>query len=318
MSATYKATGINLKCSPIGESDRLLTVLTKEHGLIRAVAPGARKHQSTLRGRSGLFVVNQLLIVKGRSLDKIIQAESIENFVGLSQDLKKLTTGQYLAELVLCQALSDQPQDELFTLLTEGLRRVETLSHTVTLPCLIHTTYHLLLLAGLEPRVHVCCLSQEPLLPNFAVPQWQVGFSAEAGGTVKLSQSDRPVLKKTSTSRVGLESGNTDAESPSPIKRRVVEQAPPYVAAQATRRPDPLMMLNARELALFQSLAQPDLIQPDGTLALDPEALPAVPSDKLWLTIERILRHYAQYHFERPIRSATLIDTCFQPYPSCP
>ena len=76
MSRTYKATGINLKAMPMGEADRLVTVLTKEQGVIRAIAPSARKHKSRLGGRSGLFVVNELLLTRGKSLDKILQAET--------------------------------------------------------------------------------------------------------------------------------------------------------------------------------------------------------------------------------------------------
>ena len=49
MSRTYQATGINLKGMPLGEADRLVTILSPEYGLIRAVAPGARKHKSKLR-----------------------------------------------------------------------------------------------------------------------------------------------------------------------------------------------------------------------------------------------------------------------------
>ncbi|MDB9379435.1 DNA repair protein RecO, partial [Nodularia sphaerocarpa] len=74
MTKTYKATGINLKAQVLGESDRIVTILTREFGLIRAVAPGARKQNSSLGGRSGMFVVNELLIAKGRSLDRITQA----------------------------------------------------------------------------------------------------------------------------------------------------------------------------------------------------------------------------------------------------
>jgi DNA repair protein RecO (recombination protein O) len=43
-----------------------------------------------LRGRSEIFVVNQFLIARGRSLDKITQAETIESYSGLSRDLGKL------------------------------------------------------------------------------------------------------------------------------------------------------------------------------------------------------------------------------------
>jgi DNA repair protein RecO (recombination protein O) len=127
MSRTYKATGINLKSMPLGEADKLVTILTREFGLIRAVAPGARKQNSKLGGRSGLFVVNELLLAKGRSLDKITQAETLESYPGLSKDLSKLAASQYLAELVLCHALSEQPQEELYELLNEHLRRLEQL-----------------------------------------------------------------------------------------------------------------------------------------------------------------------------------------------
>ncbi len=66
MSKTYKATGINLKTQGLGESDKIVTILTQEFGLIRAVAPGARKHNSPLGGRSAVFVVNELVISQGR------------------------------------------------------------------------------------------------------------------------------------------------------------------------------------------------------------------------------------------------------------
>ena len=109
-SKTYQATGIILKGMPMGEADRLVTLLTPEFGLIRAVAPGSRKHKSSLRGRCEMFVVNQFFLAKGRSLDKITQAQTIESYPALSRDLGKLAAGQYLAELVLCCALSEQPQ----------------------------------------------------------------------------------------------------------------------------------------------------------------------------------------------------------------
>ena len=154
---TYKATGINLKGMALGEADRLITVLTPEYGLVRAVAPGARKHKSRLRGKSELFVVNQLLIAKGRSLDKITQAETIRSYPRLSQNLAKLASGQYLAELVLGLALSEQTQTELYELLNEHLRRLEAMSGSM-IPCLTQAVFHLLAIAGLAPEVKACCL----------------------------------------------------------------------------------------------------------------------------------------------------------------
>lgn len=152
MSRTYKATGINLKSMPLGESDRILTVLTREFGLMRMVAIGSRKQNSKLGGRSGLFVVNDLLIAKGKSLDKITQAETLESYPGLGRDLKKLTAGQYLAEIVLQQALSEQPQEELYYLFNEHLARLERSPSSQVLPHLSHAVFNCWFSLALPPR----------------------------------------------------------------------------------------------------------------------------------------------------------------------
>jgi DNA repair protein RecO (recombination protein O) len=273
MTRTYQATGIILKGMPLGEADRLLTILSPEFGLIRAVAPGARKHKSRLRGRSELFVVNQLLIAKGRSLDKITQAETIESYPKLSRDLGKLTASQYLAELVLCLALSEQPQTELYELLNEHLRRIEQLPNAQNIIAhLAQAVFHLLAIAGVVPEVHRCCLTQKSLTPNFSDPHWQVGFSFEGGGLVHLStQKD---LSKPATQPQALL---------------------PKINAK----------LKSVELSLLQHLGSAFL--PQTAQILPPEHL-NLSLDIAWVKIERLLRDYAEYHFGRSFRSASLVD----------
>jgi DNA repair protein RecO (recombination protein O) len=80
--------------------------------------------------------------------------------------------------------------------------------------------------------------------------------------------------------------------------------------------------LSAAELALFQQLGKSKLVftQPTSLpYSIDTPvsstlgttgAMGGTPHI-LWLKIERLLRQYAQYHFDRPIRSAALIDSCF-------
>lgn len=282
MSRTYKATGINLRAMPMGEHDRLLTVLTQEHGLIKAIAPGARKHKSSLGGRSSLFVVNQLEIVHGRSLDKIIQAQTITSFPGLSHNLGTLMAGQYLAELALCQALSNQSQADLFSLLTEHLARLEHLVTSASprqpLPSIVvmhlcHASFHLLALAGVAPQVHSCCITQQPLTPSMNPTDGWVGFSSVAGGTIAMTVNPLPDLT---------------------------------------------VRLTAHQLTLLQHLTEPNLPWSEGQENVPQSSMvvqgvsasidsPALLRD--WLTIERLLRHYAQYHFERPIRSADLMES---------
>ncbi len=261
MSRTYQATGINLKAQPMGESDRLVTILTREFGLIRVIAPGARKHLSSLGGRSGMFVVNELLIAKGRSLDKITQAQTLKSYAGLSLDLGKLAASQYLIEMVLAQALSEQPQEELYDLLNQHLQHLEELPRLASWSVLRHLTqaiFHFLTLSGMTPEVQVCCLTGRALVPDLNEPtKSPVGFSIPAGGTLSLA---------------------------------AWQQNPEVVLSRR---------LNATELAILQQLSQP---------------LEVFTSDQYnpsWLRVEQILRSYTQYHFERPIRSAALIDSYF-------
>ncbi len=198
MSQTYPATGINLKSMPFGETDRLVTVLTAEVGLLRAVAPGARKQKSRLRGRIEPFVVNELLVVKGRSLDRIIQAETQHSYPGLSKDLAKLAAAQYWAEIALGLALSEQPQVELYAALNASLVLLEgqpCLAETPAaaarqLACLSSGTLQLLAVGGIGPQLTACCRSGRSLAPVPDDPDWRVGFSIEAGGLVAGQEAD--------------------------------------------------------------------------------------------------------------------------------
>jgi DNA repair protein RecO (recombination protein O) len=186
MSNTYQTTGINLKATPIGEADRLLTILTAEHGLIRVIAPGARKPKSSLGGRSGIFVINQLLIVRGKSIDRITQAETMRTYRNLSTDLSKLSISQYWAEILLGQAISDQPQPELYEIFQVHLGRLNSLPQPgeEVLAYLCQGIFHLLAVGGIAPQVHNCCYSGKTLTANLVEPRWKVGFSNDAGGAV--------------------------------------------------------------------------------------------------------------------------------------
>lgn len=303
MSQTYKATGIILKSMPLGEADKLLTILTKEFGLIRAVAPGSRKHKSKLGGRSSLFVVNELLLAKGRTLDKITQAETLESYPGLSKNLGKLAASQYLAELALCYGLSEQPQEELYELINEHLRRLGQLptisdresEASSILAHLSQGIFHLLALAGIAPQVRLCCVTQNNLQPDYTDPEWRVGFSVDAGGTISLAVNE------------------LEGEHKRPILAgRVLSPAYTYNLMDVQSTPPPRLntKLDVMELTLLQHLAEAQL---SPLSAILPEPLrsrfPQKSVNAVCVKVERVLRDYAQYHFGRTIRSAVLVDT---------
>ena len=397
---TYKAIGINLKAIPMGEADKMVTVLTKERGIVRAIAPGARKHKSRLSGRSGLFVVNEILFIKGKSIDKLVQAETQQSFPGLSRDLAKLTASQYLAEIALAQALTDQPQEDLYALLVEHLTRLEKANKSDVLPCLAQATYHMLALAGVAPEVYRCCLSRSLLTPQLGDPDWQVAFSVSSGGAVDpgeiarlerdrfqeiehierewREQAQREQAEREQTGREQSEQRATDA--PETSQRPATQSGwksnlKRKVSREVSQNLGIVGYLSGAELALMQQLSKPELVltrslssipqlsstshlslqtdrqtvsqsgtiraaEPKSSWPLSP-ALSAsggafggaseIPSEItsvsapvsapesasgphiMWRHIEQFLRQYVQYQFDRPIKSAALIDTCFTP-----
>lgn len=286
MNQKYKATGIVLKGSSLKENDRLVTVLTPEYGLIRAVAPGAKKYKSSLRGRTELFVINEFLIIRGRSLDKIIQADTIYTYPGLSRDLGKLATAQYLAELSIALAVAEQPQPELYELLNEHLRRLEQceLGESVY-PYLAQAVFHLIAIAGLTPQVLDCCVTQTVVQPNFDSVTWRVGFSFEGGGIIDLAAIHQK-------------------QSPENSKLPELDE----VEAYNVRLPKIDYRLNGMELTLLQQLVNQDLssielLTAPGTSNVDVRVA--------WIRIEKVLREYIQYHIGKTIRSANLVDNLY-------
>ncbi|OBQ08256.1 MAG: DNA repair protein RecO [Anabaena sp. LE011-02] len=291
MSKTYKATGINLKAQPLGESDKIVTILTQEFGLIRAVATGARKQNSSLGGRMGMFVINELLISQGRNLDRITQAETIKTYPGLSKDLGKLAASQYLAEIVLCQALSELPQTELYELFNEHLQRLNDIPKT-EIKCvvanLVQGVFQLLALAGLTPQVESCCLTQRLLTPDWTNPHWQVGFSIPSGGIICLDawKSLRKEIEQGKWENGEI--AQSCASNPS-YETVFHQQELPIISRR----------LNGKQLVMLQHLSETEIMKIDAA------------SDSGWLAVEQILRQYVQYHLGQPIRSATLIDSYF-------
>jgi DNA repair protein RecO (recombination protein O) len=297
MSRVYKATGINLKSMALGEADRLLTILTRERGLVRAVAGGARKPKSKLGGRSSLFVVNHLVMSEGRSLDRLSQAETVVSYPGLSRDLAKLTVAQYWAELILHQALSGQPQPELFDFLCDRLADLEQLTRDQIPAALIEGIYQLLDWAGIAPQVNCCCVTQAPLIPDLSDPDWRVGFSPSSGGAVALSAWNQEQWSM--------------ASAPRSISNFAVRDRNPSVKNPRSQQ----IQLTATELRLLQMLSQSiEQRHVEETSADTPLSTPnSQDSVAVWMSLERALRHYVQYYFEKPIRSASLLETCFTP-----
>ncbi|HKJ56955.1 MAG TPA: DNA repair protein RecO, partial [Nitriliruptoraceae bacterium] len=72
--ATYRDQGIVLRTHKLGETDRILTLMTQGRGKVRAVAKGVRRPGSRFGGRLEPYSHVDLLLYEGRSLDVVTQA----------------------------------------------------------------------------------------------------------------------------------------------------------------------------------------------------------------------------------------------------
>jgi DNA repair protein RecO (recombination protein O) len=176
MQRVYKAHAVVLARIPIGETDKVVTLLTREWGKLRAIAKGARRPTSRLAGATELFTHARMLMSVGQNLDVITQAEVRESFPGLRQDLMKIGHASYLTELADAVTAERQPNAELFDLLLSALYVVERSDR----PDLGARMFELnaLRLLGYEPQLARCVRDRA------ALEGAGLAFSAARGGAL--------------------------------------------------------------------------------------------------------------------------------------
>jgi DNA repair protein RecO (recombination protein O) len=118
----YKAEGIVLRRTNLGEADRIVTLFTREYGRVNAVAKGARKPKSRFAGRLELFTHLRALLAQGRTLDVVSQVEVIDPFAPVRADLARMSAASFAAEIT-DRAMPDRdPQPAVFNALRQALR----------------------------------------------------------------------------------------------------------------------------------------------------------------------------------------------------
>jgi DNA repair protein RecO (recombination protein O) len=174
---SFRASAVVLRHSDWGEADRLLTLYTREQGKVRAIAKGARKVTSRKAGHLEPFTHATLQLAKGRDLFIVTQAETVNAFLPLREDLVKTGYAAYLLELIDRFTYEEQGGDaSLFRLLTETLERVEKESDAWL--AIRYYEIRLLDFLGFRPKLFECANCGREIL---AEDQF---FSFSAGGAV--------------------------------------------------------------------------------------------------------------------------------------
>lgn len=169
----YRDQGIVLRTHKLGEADRIVSFITERHGKVRAVAKGVRKTKSKFGARLEPPSHVALQLYEGRELDIVTQAESIDHFKAIREDLDRLTRAVTLLEAVDQLSLEREPNPDLYRMLLGALRALADRNSP-----LIVAGFHwkVLALEGFRPVVDHCvsCEATEGL----------VAFDPDEGGVL--------------------------------------------------------------------------------------------------------------------------------------
>ncbi len=177
-SKLYRDDAVVLRCQKLGESDRIVTLFTRRHGRVRAVAKGVRRTTSKFGGRLEPFGHIDVQIAEGRgSLHTIAQVEGIDLYGRrLVDDYSRYTTANVIAETA--ERLTSEEEDpalQLYLLTLGALRSLSASEHASTL---VLDSYLLRAMgyAGWAPALTSCAVC--------GTPGEHRAFSVPAGGCV--------------------------------------------------------------------------------------------------------------------------------------
>jgi DNA repair protein RecO (recombination protein O) len=151
----YRDEGVVLRTHKLGEADRIVVFLTAGHGKVRAVAKGVRKTKSRFGGRLEPPLHVSLLLYQGRELDVVNQAETLDHYRSVREDLDRMTDAMALLEAVDQVAQQGEANAPLYRMLTGALR---ALSEAAVRPTLLVAAFYwkLLALEGVAPVLDQC------------------------------------------------------------------------------------------------------------------------------------------------------------------
>jgi DNA repair protein RecO (recombination protein O) len=174
---SFRVEAVVLRHSDYGEADRLLTLYTRQLGKTRAIAKGARKIASRKAGHIEPFTHVRLQLAKGRDMLILTQADTVDAYQPLREDLVLTSQAAYILELLDRFTYEDELENSvIFRLLTDTLARLASKAD----PWLVTRYYEMRLLdqLGFRPQLVECANCRREIQ---AEDQF---FSFSAGGVI--------------------------------------------------------------------------------------------------------------------------------------
>lgn len=190
--AIYETEGIVLHQFDLGEADRIITYYTRDKGKVRAVAKGVRRTRSTMAGSTQLFIYADLIIYRGRGLDRISQSQIKESFDPLRFDLFRMAYGAYILDLVKEITVEEEANEGVFILLLKTLYLVKELDEGYLELVTRIFEIRIMTLMGFRPMLEHCIQCTGPITTT------KVHFHPGLGGML-CSECIQKVAGKTVT-----------------------------------------------------------------------------------------------------------------------
>lgn len=179
--------GLVIRQSDTGENDRIVTILTKDYGIVRAFANGAKKLKSRSQSATQLLSYGRFSIYCGRDHNTINEAQSIEVFFKLREDIKRLTLAQYFCELAGELAPESDEAEDYLKLMLNSLHFLAAGTRPQALLKAV-TELRMLCLAGYMPDLVACtdCGKYEDTVMHFDCENGHLRCEPCGGGGIPL------------------------------------------------------------------------------------------------------------------------------------
>ncbi len=161
---SYKTEAIVLRQTPLGEADRILTLFTIDNGKLRAIAKGVRRPGSRLGGHVELLNRVDVSLGRGRQLDIVSEAQTLQIYTRLRANLERLSMAIYLAEMIDLFSPERSASYTVYSLFADTL---DKLQHTHNADLLVrYFEMRLLELSGYGPEFQSCVECRGQLQPQ--------------------------------------------------------------------------------------------------------------------------------------------------------
>lgn len=170
---------ITLKSYNLSESDKIIVMYSKDKGLLRCVAKGAKKPSSKIGSCFDSLIASQVLVSKGKNLDVISQAQGIDSFSAIRKDLSKLSYAMYCADVINAFSIEDDTDSkEIYGLFYSTLKALSaSKSKLNSVLCTLKFQLNLMEILGYGLELDNCTRCLCPVGES-------VVFSKESGGVI--------------------------------------------------------------------------------------------------------------------------------------